>query len=234
MFNLAIKSGRLKSKPYIATLKERNVRTGFVKDATYNALARETAKVGLWLCAMFEVAYTYGWRRGELTTLRVAQVDLEERSIDLNPGETKNDEGRFVGMTTRVHELLAQCIAGKSPDDLVFTRPDGRAVGNFRRAWSKACVAAGTPGLLIHDLRRSGARNMRRDGVSEKVIMRITGHKTRSMFDRYNIVDPADLRDAAEKIEKGARQRTAEDDAGELALSGNAGNDAVEAGMSLR
>ncbi|HLZ49112.1 MAG TPA: site-specific integrase [Candidatus Acidoferrum sp.] len=214
MYKLALKSGRLKTMPFIAMLKERNVRSGFVKDADYQALARETAKVGIWLRGLFEVAYTYGFRKSELTTMRVRQVDLKEGTIELNPGETKSDEGRAVELTESVRQVLAQCIAGKSPDELVFTRVDGSPAGNFRRVWNRACTAAGSPGLLFHDLRRSGVRNMRRAGISEKVAMGISGHKTRSVFERYNIVDPADLKEAAAKIEQGAEKRAAEGAAG--------------------
>lgn len=207
MYRLALKSGCLKTVPYIAMLKERNTRTGFLRDADYKALARETAKVGPWLHGLFELAYTYGWRKSELTSLRVRQVDLAERMVELNPGETKNEQGRVVQMTERVHALLLKLVRGKGPEQLVFTRANGEPAGSFRRAWARACRAAGVPGLLFHDLRRSGVRNMRRDGISEKVAMRISGHKTRSVFERYNIVDPADLKDAAEKLERGSERR---------------------------
>ena len=143
MYKLAIKSDRLKTMPYIAMLKERNVRSGFVKDADYQALSRETAKVGLWLRGLFEVAYTYGFRKSELTTMRVRQVDLKEGTIELNPGETKTDEGRAIEMTASVRQVLAQCIAGKGPDELVFTRGNGSPAGNFRRVWNRVCTAAG-------------------------------------------------------------------------------------------
>lgn len=230
MYKLAIKSGRLKTMPYIGMLKERNVRSGFVKDSDYAALLRETAKVGAWLRGLFEVAYTYGWRKSELTTMRVRQVDLRERTIQLNPGETKNEKARTVEMTEAVHKILAELAVGKTPDELVFTRSDGRPVGNFRRVWAKACAAAGCPGLLFHDLRRSGVRNMRRQGISEKVAMEISGHKTRSVFERYNIVDPADLRDAAAKIEKGARERA--DETGAVEGQPSPANEAVSAAMA--
>jgi len=210
MYKLAVKAGRLKTVPYIGMLKERNVRKGFLKDADYEALARETAKVGLWLRALLELAYTYGWRKTELAHLRVHQVDIAEGTIELNPGETKNDEGRIAEMTQAVRDLLSRCITGKEGRDLVFTRGDGRdgrPIGNFRRAWVRCCRQAGVAGLLFHDLRRSGVRNMRRDGISEKVAMKISGHKTRSVFERYNIVDPSDLREATAKLEKGATRR---------------------------
>jgi integrase len=188
-------------------LEERNVRKGFVRDAQYEALARETAKVGLWLRAMFELAYTYGWRKSELTGLRVAQVDLAERTVELNPGETKNDQARVVVMTAKAWELLQQCVAAKPGNELVFTLPDGKPVRSFRRTWTRVCAAAGVPELLFHDLRRSGIRNMRRDGISEKVAMTISGHRTRSVFERYNIIDPADLKEAVVRMEQAAERR---------------------------
>ena len=202
MYRIALKAGRLKTVPFIPMLEERNVRKGFLRDAQYEALARETAKAGLWLRAMFELAYTYGWRKSELTGMRCSQVDLAERTIELNPGETKNDQGRIVVMTSRVHELLSACAAGKASGDLIFTRADGSPAGNFRRTWARCTAAAGVPGLLFHDLRRSGVRNMRRHGIPEKVAMTISGHRTRSVFERYNIVDTADLAQAVEALER--------------------------------
>ncbi|MGA8742411.1 MAG: tyrosine-type recombinase/integrase [Terracidiphilus sp.] len=144
---------------------------------------------------------TYGWRISELVNLKVRQVDIDARTIRLEPGTTKNKDGREVTMTKAVHALLARCVDGKSADDPVFTRSDGKAVRDFRDAWAKATEFAGVPGLLFHDLRRTAARNLRRAGIAEGVIMKIGGWRTRSVFERYAIVSQTDIADALRKLE---------------------------------
>jgi integrase len=203
-FNLATKSTppKVTRVPCFPILAEAAPRKGYLKDDQYLRLCEETAKVGLWLRAMFEVAVTYAWRRGEVTQhLRVRQIDLAKGTIDLEPGDTKNDDARVVRMTKQVHTLLTAVIEGKHPDDLVFTRPGGGPVGDFRKTWMSCCKAAGVEGILFHDLRRTGARNMRRLGIAEGTIMKVGGWKTRSVFDRYNIVDQSDLADAARRMD---------------------------------
>jgi integrase len=212
MFNLARQSTppKVQSVPYIAMLKEDNIRTGFLESKQHDGLAAETGKVGLWLRAVFETGYTYGWRHEELLALRVCQVNLVAGTIRLEPGTTKNSEGREVSMTLPVRTLLTQCVHGKGQDDYVFTREDGKPVRDFRGTWGKACEAAKVPSLLFHDLRRTAARNLRRAGVAEGVIMKIGGWKTRSVFERYAIVSQSDIRDAMTKLEAGQQRDNAE------------------------
>jgi hypothetical protein len=226
-FNLGYKATppKVHRVPAFSHLKENNVRTGFLEDNQYHKLVDGTA---LWFRTLVEYGRTYGWRAGELS-LRVKQVNLIRWSIRLEPGTTKNDDGREVTMTSTIYALLAACVAGKKPDDFVFTRPNGKPVRSFRETWEMQCTKAGLgqlfcrncaepqsttskctkcgfkgttyKGLLFHDLRRTAARNLRGAGVAENVIMKIGGWRTRSVFDRYSIVDQADIKDAMQKLE---------------------------------
>jgi hypothetical protein len=103
-------------------------------------------------------------------------------------------------MTEDVYQRLTPCVKGKKPDDSLFTWEDGSPVRDFRVTWANMCKAAKVS-ILLHDFRGSAIRNMIRAGVPEKTAMRISGHVTRSVFDRYDIGSEEDLVDAAEKLE---------------------------------
>ncbi|MGA2358647.1 MAG: site-specific integrase [Terriglobales bacterium] len=203
-YHLALRSTPPKVRvcPVMPLYKESTPRTGFLEDAQYAPLARECGKEGLWLRAMFTVAYSFGFRKGELLSMRVKQIDLSNGTIALFAGTTKNGEARTVKMTQEVSTLLTACIIGKKPDDHVFTRADGKPVRSIQKIWRTICERAGVPDLLFHDLRRSGVRNLRRLGVQESVAMKISGHRSRTVFERYNIVDEADLTEAARKLDE--------------------------------
>ena len=96
----------------------------------------------------------------------------------------------------------AEQVAKYPTCSFVFAH-DGRRITEFRKAWASACERAGLPlPLLFHDLRRSAVRNMRLAKIPETVAMQITGHKTRSIFDRYSIVGGEEIQDAAAKLEE--------------------------------
>ena len=208
MYRLAYLSSppRVLRVPNIPHLKENNARQGFITAEQYTELVAHCSD--LWLRAMLETACNYGWRVSELLDLRVRQIDLVARTIRLEPGTTKNREGREVTIESgSLLELLRQCVEGKQQEDYVFTRGD-KPIRDFRKSWENLCTAAGIPGLLFHDLRRTAARNLRAAGVPEEIIMRIAGWKTSSIFKRYAIVDKADVREALRRLER-ARQMQA-------------------------
>jgi hypothetical protein len=130
--------------PTFPMLQEDNTREGFLRDEDYDKLAEEAGKFGLWIRGLLAVYNTYGWRRSEpLDDLRVRQVDLVNQTIDLNPGATKNKDARVIKMTREVHAVISMCIEGKGPDDRVFTREDGKIIGDFRKTWYKICCNVG-------------------------------------------------------------------------------------------
>lgn len=179
-------------------LRESDPRSGWLDDVQYEAL-QDNAK-HVWLRGFLAVAFNFGFRKSELLSLRVKQVNLKDRTIQLLPGTTKNDKGRTVRMTEDVYGRLAPCVKDKKPDDAVFTWENGDPVKDFRVAWDNMCQAAKVQ-VDPHDFRRTAVRNLVRSGVSEKVAMRISGHVTRSVFDRYDIGSEDDLVDAAKKLE---------------------------------
>ena len=128
----------------------------------------------------------------------------------LDPGTTKNGEGRTIYMTAALRVLLED--QRKAVDALkangtiipaVFHR-NGRPIRGFYKAWRTACTTAGCPGRLLHDFRRTAVRNFVRAGIPERVAMAMSGHKTRSVFDRYDIVSPGDLQAAADTLNRAA------------------------------
>ena len=202
MFSLALENEKVKTPPRIRMLEEKNTRVGFLSSKDRDALAQACSGAGLWMRTIFEIGVTLGWRRSELINLRVRQVDLSAGSIRLEPLSTKNSEGRECPMTPTIRRLLTECVRGKAPGDRVFTRENGSPVLDFRSTWDRCCAEAGVPQLLFHDLRRSATRNLRNSGVPEGVVQKIGGWRTRSMFDRYSIIDQSDVTDALLKLER--------------------------------
>jgi len=181
-------------------LKENNVRIGFFEREQFEALLKQLTGCGREdLQPVVRFAYITGWRRSEILSLQWRQVDFETGRVCLDPGTTKNDEGRIFTFT---HELRCLLEEQRAKAELlrikgiicpwVFHR-SGRQIREFKRAWATACRRAGLPGRILHDFRRSAVRNLVRAGIPERVAMKMTGHKTRSVFERYNIVSSGDL-----------------------------------------
>ena len=206
MFNLGAKRtppkvGRV---PYIPMLKEGNVRKGFFEHGDFEALRSHLPD---YLKGYVTFAYKTGWRKDEISSLTWSQVDRGAGIVYLNPGETKNDEPRTVYLDEELKGVIEGQGEGRkrkrSLSPYVFPAIDGKSkIQDIRKAWATACKNAKIDKRLFHDFRRTAVRNMIRAGIPERVAMMISGHKTRSVFDRYNIVSDTDLKLAAQKQEE--------------------------------
>lgn len=204
-FRLAVRAGRLVQCPHVPMLREQNVRRGFLEAdqiTTICAALPEDVR------PVVKFAYATGWRTAsEVLPLEWRNVDWAGRCVRLDPGTTKNGEGRSFPLTADIEQVLREQLAiheklkkaGKVVP-FVFHR-DGERILTFRTAWKNACKAAGCPGKLIHDMRRSAVRTFERAGVPRSVAMSIVGHKTESIYRRYAIVDEAMQREAAARLD---------------------------------
>jgi len=208
LLNIAHEDGKLASVPKIRLLKEPSARKGFLELGKFQELL---GALPAYLRPLIVFLYYCGVRKGEALQIQWSQVDLDARLIRLEEEQTKSGEPRVVPLPS----VLIMMLCGIEPKSgPVFDS------SNLRTEWEKACAAAGLgtrtlveggeydyhkyEGLLVHDLRRSAVRNLRLAGIPENVAMKISGHKTRDVFDRYNIVSTDDVSAAMRKLETGA------------------------------
>jgi integrase len=194
--------------PVIHKLPEENVRQGFLEPDEYDRLLEELPTN---LKALFVCGYHTGARKNELRRIRWEQVDFQAGLIRLSGLQTKNKQPRTLPIYGDMRRWL-ETQRETCPEDClwVFHGARNHPVDNHLNGWVDACKRAGLPGLLFHDLRRSAVRNMKRAGLQDLEAMRISGHKTRHVFDRYNIIDEDDLADAGKRLEEYAQKRKQE------------------------
>jgi integrase len=190
--------------PRVKLLPENNVRKGFAEAKHVETICKRLSPD---VADGVRFAFSTGWRRAEVFTLTWSQIDWSGGFIRLEPGTTKNQEGRAFPITPalraileRRQELTRRCERAQARIIPQVFHRGGRAIHSFRRSWKEACKKAGVPGLLFHDLRRSAVRNLERASVPRSVAMKLTGHKTESIYRRYAIVAEADLREAGVKL----------------------------------
>jgi integrase len=211
MCKIAYEGSKLFRLPVLRKLKEGGPRQGFFERDQFMAVRRHLPAD---LQVAVSIAHAYGWRmQSEVLTLERRQLDVKAGTLRLEPGTTKNDDGRIVYLTPDLGVLLEAQLErvralerrlGRIVPSVLPHRGKGSRAGqprrDFRKAWATACKAAGVPGRLRHDFRRTAVRNTVNAGVPERVAMKVTGHKTRAVFDRYHIVSPGDLQDVARRL----------------------------------
>jgi integrase len=209
MLRLAFEEKKIQSVPVIRFLKEPPARRGFLELPKFEELLAQFQPT---LKPYITFLYFCGGRRGEAELIEWPQVHLERKLIRIEDDQTKDKEAREIPLPGRL-VLMLERIEPKQ--GLVFDTT------NLRKEWRKACAAVGLgniievpgrkydpryEGLTLHDFRRSAIRNLvTLAGVREKVAMEITGHKTRSVFDRYHIVDTTDVSNAMQQWETKAK-----------------------------
>ena len=221
---LRVTPPRVRAAPYVPWLKAHNARQGFLSRAEAEALLAtipdDDARDYL------EWFWRTGMRPNEIRQLSWSMLDREAWTLNLDPKAEKTRKGRVLAIVRELRTIIDRRLAKRRLDShLIFHRPakvfargedgkvlrtpDGRRVCAMRqgqpirdisRAWRAALAAAKLPaGLRPYDLRRTALRNMVRGGVDPAVAMRISGHRTRATFDRYNITSAEDIRAALER-----------------------------------
>jgi len=238
-YTLAVENKHIKAAqvPHIRRLDEReNVRTGFFTAQEMERVLARLPDDGLRDFVRF--GYLVGWRKGSIASLKWEHIDLESGEIDLPGMFTKT--GKPLKMVVEREDEAAQLLSrryearkiktanGPKLSALVFHRGDGEPIGEFKKAWATACVAAGVgtmvcgkcgvktaekscktckrtcsySGKIFHDLRRTAARDLIRSGVARSIAMKILGHSTESIFERYNITNDSDFREASVSLRR--------------------------------
>lgn len=205
-FKVALRNKRMSQAPYIPRLSEvGNERQGFFETADFEAVVNHLPE---YLRDFSRFGFLTGWRKGSIESLRWSDVGdgviyLRAENSKTRKPETMPLEGDLAAIIER--RRAAQTIEDKDGNkrfaEYVFHR-NGQPVGDFRKAWATACKAANIEHRLFHDLRRTASRNMISAGVPQAVAMKITGHRTDSMFRRYAIVNEEQKREALAKTQK--------------------------------
>lgn len=219
MLRLGERAGKVVSRPYIGMLEENNRRKGFMEDDQFEAIRSHLPEH---LKAPMEVAFITGWRlKSEIVTRQKSHLDIKAGWLRLEPGETKNGEGRMFPLVPRLRAVVAAQMERTREHEQktgtivpwLFHRA-GRPIKSFRRAWLTACLKAGLaqvvsekprkikPLRIPHDFRRTAVRNLERAGIPRSAAMAMVGHKTESVYRRYAIAEEGMLNEAGAKLQR--------------------------------
>jgi integrase len=194
-------------RPEFPKIRVSNTRKGFFEEPDFCAMLE---RLNPWMQPPVQFAYLTGWRlRSEVLTLQWPQVDFEAGEVRLEPGTTKNDEGRTFPFAV-LPELERLLRAQRERTDALqratgriipwVFHHNGERIREYRGSWDSAIAKAGLPGKIPHDLRRTAVRNLERACVPRSVAMKLVGHKTESIYRRYAIVAKQDLVDGLKRL----------------------------------
>jgi integrase len=178
-------------------LEEHNARQGFVEAAEFRAIQQLLPDH---LRDAISFLFLTGWRVSEMQSLEWR--DISDEVVRLRPENSKNKDSREIPfyLFPELREILSRARTHRRLDCRFVFHRNGLPLRDFRKAWRSARSQAGLSKVLVHDLRRTAVRNLVRAGVPERVAMTLTGHKSRSVFERYNIVSDADKLSAVVKL----------------------------------
>ena len=159
----------------------------------------------LHLKPIWAMGYLTGMRLEEILSLTWVKLDLKAGFVYLDAADTKTKKKRSIPILDELSGYLEQLPKALHDDHVFLYR--GKRIKDIRTGLKKACEKAKVPygrntkaGITFHDLRHTFNTNMRKAGVAESVIMEITGHETREMFDRYNTVDNIDKKQGLDQL----------------------------------
>ncbi len=195
VFNKAIRDGKIEKTPMrgVKLLKENNQRERVLSPEEWEGYK---ANCFPWYFPIAMTAYYTAMRKGEILNLLIPRVDLRDGFIRLRPEDTKTGYGRSIPIAPELMEVLEKTLKVRHLNcDLVF-HLDGKPITphNVRVAHESACEGAGIQGFVFHDFRHTRINNWRKEGHDYFKIMSVSGHKTISIFKRYNMMGEEELK----------------------------------------
>ena len=199
IYNLAVREDMAPKNPCwkVTMLKEENRRDRTLTPEEFERLKEEPPEH---ITQIVTVAYYTGMRRGEILNLTWEKVNMKVGFIDLEPKDTKTSEARRLYFNDVLWDIFRKQYARKDKTRYVFTY-GGRPLKDIKEGFKNALEKAKIKNFRFHDLRHTFNTNMRKAGVDQTVIMKLTGHKTLAMFNRYNTLDQDDALEAMRKLD---------------------------------
>jgi len=207
ILTLAVDLGKISWRPKFKRLEGESVREGFLQHGDFLALVEALPE---YLKDFVQFLYYGGWRKGAARNLQWKDIDVETKTARLAIQSSKNKEPGVLPLSGQLWDIIDRRLELRRLDcPYAFHYRNGKKIGDFRKNWANARKAAGLTGVIPHDLRRCAARNLSPSGVREQLAMKITGHKTNSMYRRYWIIDEDELRQAQEQQQAFLKNQTA-------------------------